>query len=150
MAACAPRIDHLRAPVLALPLEHPSGVLGGQSARRFEIVCSQADPRGGQVVGERFGPSRTDLAHQTLSNQSVKCADSFLDRRGRVEAVNLVQVDVIELQPLQAALHAVEDVAARRTPAVRAGRGVAEDLGGDDQALAGNLQVLQRLRRDLL
>ena len=64
--------------------------------------------------------------------------------------VDLVQVDVVELQPLQTGLDAVEDVAARCAAGVRAWRGLAEDLGRDDHVLARHLQILQRLAGDLL
>ena len=119
--------------------------------QRFE--ARQAQPLGdaqrlddlpGRPVGD------ADVAHVALAHQLVERAHGLLDRRGRVEAVDLVQVDVLELQPLQAGLDAVEDVAARRAARVRPRAGVAEDLGGDDHAVARHLQVLQRLAGDLL
>ena len=85
-----------------------------------------------------------------VANELVERAHRLLDRCGRVEAVDLVQVDVIELQALQACLHPVEDVAARRAAHVRAGAGFAEDLGGHHHLVARHLQVAQRLAGDLL
>jgi hypothetical protein len=64
--------------------------------------------------------------------------------------VDLVQVDVLELQALQAGLHAVHDVAARIAPRVGPRPHVARDLGGHDDAVARHLQVLQCLSGDLL
>ena len=63
--------------------------------------------------------------------------------------MDLVEVDVVELQAAQALLQRRDDVAARRAAHVRAGAGLAEDLGRDDDALARDLEVLQRLPGDL-
>jgi hypothetical protein len=55
---------------------------------------------------------------------------------------------MVELQPPRARLDAVQDVAARVAAVVGAGAGLAEHLGRDDDALARDLQVLQRLAGD--
>ncbi len=85
-----------------------------------------------------------------LAHEVVQRAHGLLDGRGGVEAVDLVQVDVLQLQPLQARLDAVHDVAAGTAAAVGARAGLAEHLGGDDDVLARHLQVLQRLPGELL
>ena len=84
-----------------------------------------------------------------VAHQLVERAQRFLDRRGGVETVDLVEVDVVELQPLQAGLDTVEDVAARGAACVRAGAHFAENLGRDDHAVAWHLQVFQGLAGDL-
>ena len=38
-----------------------------------------------------------DMANETLLHQMIKRADCFFDRRRRVEAVNLIQIDMVEL-----------------------------------------------------
>ena len=63
-----------------------------------------------------------DVAHQPLAHQLVERLDRLLDRGDRVGAVDLVEVDMVELQPLQARLDRVEQVPARGAGAVRAGR----------------------------
>ena len=52
-------------------------------------------------------------------NQRVQGFKRLLDRRGRVEAVDLVEVDIVRLQPLQAGLAFAEDVAAGCAAGVR-------------------------------
>ena len=59
-----------------------------------------------------------------------------LERRDRVEAVDLVEIDVIEAEPLQAAGDLVHDVAARQADRVRPGPDPAAHLGRDDDVLA--------------
>jgi hypothetical protein len=59
--------------------------------------------------------------------------------------VDLVEVDVVGLQALQAGRHRVHDVPAARAPVVGAGAHLAEHLGGDNHVLALRPQVLQRL-----
>ena len=82
-------------------------------------------------------------------HQGVERADRFLDRRGGVEAMHLVQVDMVQLQPLQAGLDTLDDVAPRQAARIdAAGAGFAEDLGRHDHILARHLQVLQRLTGD--
>ena len=90
------------------------------------------------------------MAHVALPHELVERAHGLLDRRGRIEAVDLVEVDVVELQPLQAGLDPVHDVAARGAARVRARAGLVEDLGRDDHVLARHLEILQRLAGDLL
>ena len=85
-----------------------------------------------------------------LPHELVERAHGLLDRRGRIESVDLVEVDVVELQPLQAGLDPVQDVAARGAARVRSRAGLAEDLGRDDHVLARHLEILQRLAGDLL
>ncbi|MDT4867197.1 hypothetical protein FQZ97_1020930 [compost metagenome] len=84
-----------------------------------------------------------------LLHQVVQRAHGFLDGRDRVEAVDLVEVDVVQLQAPEARLHAVHDVVARGAGRVHAlAAGFAQHLGRDHHAVARHLQVLQRLTGD--
>jgi hypothetical protein len=83
-------------------------------------------------------------------DECVERAHRFFDRRGRIEAVNLVQVDVIELQALEARLDAVHDVVARGTARVGGFRRRAEHLGGNHHLVTRHLQVFKREAGDLL
>ena len=85
-----------------------------------------------------------------MTHEDVERFQRLLDRRERVEAVDLVEVDVIELQPLQARLRLVEDVVARCAALVRPVAHGAEDLGGHHDLIARHADILQRLAGDLL
>ena len=62
-----------------------------------------------------------------------------------IEAVDLVEVDVIEAEPLQAGGDLIHDVTARQADRVRAGPHAAAHFGGDDHVLARDAEVAQRL-----
>ncbi|MNS93998.1 hypothetical protein D3C72_1281990 [compost metagenome] len=83
-----------------------------------------------------------------MLHQVIQRPHRFLHGCRRVEAVDLIEVDMIELQARQALLDAVDDVKARVAPGVRAGAGLAEYLGRDDHLVPCDLQVAQRLARD--
>src|SRR5260370_678974 len=55
-----------------------------------------------------------DVAHLALAHEVVERAQRLLDRRQRVRAMHLVEVDPIGLEALQAPLHSAHDVAPRR------------------------------------
>ena len=66
-----------------------------------------------------------------------------------VEAVDLVEVDIIGAEPLQAGIHLGQDRFAREARAVGAGPHAMIDLGGDHDFLAPD-EVLQRPPDDFL
>ena len=72
--------------------------------------------------------------------QIVERAQRLLDRRDRIEAVDLIEIDVVEAEPLQAAGDLIHDVAARQADRVRPRPGAAAHLGGDDDVLARDRQ----------
>lgn len=63
-----------------------------------------------------------DVAHVPLLHRGIQRRQRLFDRRRRIEAVQLVEIDMIELQAAQALFHAAHDViagaAARVHPAV--------------------------------
>ena len=77
-----------------------------------------------------------------VAHQLVEGAQRFLDGRGGIETVDLVQVDVVELQALQAGLDAIEDVATCQAACIRAFARGAKHLGGHHHAVARSLQIL--------
>jgi hypothetical protein len=85
-----------------------------------------------------------------LAHEVVERAQGLLDRGDRVVGVDLVEVDVVGLQPAQAGLHRIHDVAARGAAVVGPRAHVAIDLGGDDHVLSAYAQVLQALAQQLL
>jgi hypothetical protein len=96
------------------------------------------------------GPVRdTDVAHVTVAHQLIERTHRLLDGRGGIEAMNLVQIDMLELQPPEARLHALENVVASGPAGVRALAHLAEHLGRDHHVVAWDFQILQRLTGDL-
>jgi len=63
----------------------------------------------------------------------------------RIAAVDLVQVDVVELQPLKARVHGAQDVSARQSRLVHARPHSSQHLGGENELVTGNAKIEQRL-----
>ena len=75
-------------------------------------------------------------------HQSIQRLQGLLYRRGRVEAVDLVQVDVVGLQSLQAGIALAHDVAPGGATGVGTFAHRAEHLGGQYDIFAANVQIL--------
>ena len=88
-----------------------------------------------------------DVADLAGAHQVVQRAEHFLDRRRRVEGVQLIEVDVVGAQPPQAPLDGADQVVARGADVVRPGADAEGRLGGDDDLVA---PALDRLAQDLL
>ena len=83
----------------------------------------------GELVGvHAAGP---DVAHQSCADQIMESLHGFQDGGVRVEAVNLVQVDVVGTQAFQAGPHPVHDVRPAQTPVIRAAAHRIVNFGGD-------------------
>ena len=89
--------------------------------------------------------AQADIAHPARSHQIVQRRQRLLERRQRIESVQLVQIDVIELQALQARIDLVEQMMARLSAAIRLSIHDAGRLGGDDELVRAAAEVLQRL-----
>ena len=76
-----------------------------------------------------------------LPHRGVERAHRLLERRVRVEAVRVEDVDVVEPHALEALVEAREQVLARAPVAVRAGPHVVAGLGRDDELVAVGPQV---------
>ena len=105
----------------------------------------------------RRGLAEPDVADLALLDQLGERADGLLDRRVRVDAVLVVEVDVVGAQPLQRALdraaHVLGRAVERRGASGSSGVGVGADaeLGGDDRPRRGGRrapcrQLLVRVR----
>jgi hypothetical protein len=74
--------------------------------------------RARDIFGFRDAPGRkiriADVADLALANEVVERTQRLLDRRQRIIVVLLVEIDVVGLQPLQARLDCIHDVAPRR------------------------------------
>ena len=88
-----------------------------------------------------------DVADLAGAHQIVERAQHLLDGRQGVEAVQLIEVDVVGAQPPQAGLDGPNQVMARRADVVGPRAGAKRPLGGDDHLIAA---ALDRLAQDLL
>src|SRR5277367_1991752 len=64
--------------------------------------------------------------------------------------MDLVEIDMVSLQAAQTGLDAVHDVAARGPDVIAARADAAVDLGRDHDLMPRDIEVLQRLSKDLL
>ena len=76
------------------------------------------------------------VAHLAVAHQGVERVQGFFDRRGEVPAVNLVQIDVVHLEPPQRMLARLDDVFAAEAAAVRAVGHRHVDFGSDHDVVA--------------
>ncbi len=89
-----------------------------------------------------------EVADLPLADQVIQRGEALLDGRGRVRAVQIVQVDVVRAQPAQADLHRAHQVVPAAPLVVRPVPDGPPPLGGHDDLLAR--QPLQRPADDLL
>ena len=89
--------------------------------------------RGGRLPGHEVGEA--DVADLPLAHHVVERPQRLLERRVAVPSVHLVQVDVVGLQPFEAALHFAHDVHARRAAPVEVFAHGQPHLGGQDDLL---------------
>ena len=99
----------------------------------------------GELPGEHAGGA--DVERLARAHDVVQRAQRLFDRRVVIEAVDLVEIDVIGAEPAQAVVDGVQDVLARQAALVRVVAHRVEDLGGDDDAVARG-EVLQRAPSD--
>ena len=96
---------------LAFEIAPGDGVIGlkrGEAAETAPIGDAQRlhDPPGGPV-------GHADIAHMTLADKIVERPHRLFDRRHRIHAVDLVEVDIVGTQPAQAGLDRIHDMPAR-------------------------------------
>jgi hypothetical protein len=84
-------------------------------------------------AGEIGAADITDLA---AANEIVEGADGLLDRRLRIEAVQLEEIDIVGAEPAQAALDRTQQMVTRGADIVRPLAGAEGRLGRDDDAVA--------------
>ncbi len=83
-----------------------------------------------------------------MSHQGVQGAKCLFNRGDGIVAVDLIKVDVVHLQALQAGVYGVHDVSARGADIVAALADAAIDFRGDDQVFAGDVEILKGLAED--
>ena len=85
-----------------------------------------------------------------MLNERIERLELLLHRCHVVEAVQLVEVDMVGAEALQAVLGGLEKMVPRRPAAVRSRRYPPEGLGRDHNGLAGDAEILQSAARHLL
>ena len=86
----------------------------------------------------------------TVTDERVERLQRLLDGRGGIETVDLLEVDMVETEPLEALLALAEDMAARGAARIGTVAHRPQHLGRDDDIGAGDAQVLERLAEDEL
>ena len=101
--------------------------------------------RGIQRLGELPRPHgrRADVAHLARAHHIVQRFQRLLDRRRLVPAMDLVEIDVVRLQPAQALVQLEEDLLARKPAAVRPIAHHAVQLGRDHGVFALGVSLQQ-------
>ena len=89
-----------------------------------------------------------DVAHLARAHEVVERLHRFLERRQAVPLMDLVEVDDVGAQALQARLAGADEVPARQAPVVGAGAHRETRLGGDQHA--GLAVAAHRLADNLL
>ena len=85
-----------------------------------------------------------DRAHLALLHEIVECAQRLLDRHRRVRLVQIIEIDVVGPQPLQATLDRLHDIGARAAPFMASVERQAE-LGGEHDFLAARPEHLTHM-----
>jgi hypothetical protein len=81
---------------------------------------------------------KSDVANLALLLHLLQCAERLFKRGARIDAMELVEVDALQLQPAQAHLDALDQVSSAAN-IFGLGRPLASDaaLGSDDQTRCG-------------
>ncbi len=94
---------------------------------RTDAECLHDVPAG--IVGA------ADIAHLALAHERIERFHGFLEWRLTVPFMNLVKVDHVGLQTLQARLAGVDQVMARQASVIGTGAHREARLGGDEHAV---------------
>ena len=128
---------------VALEVAAGDGVVGLQGVEAGEVF-EFGDAEGfGDLPGEPIGDA--DVTDFALLDESIEGAEGLFDGGDEVVAVDLVEVDVVGLEAAEAGVDGVHDVTTGGAYVVFAGAGASVDLGGDDDAGAGDGEVFDGL-----
>src|SRR5437667_286839 len=126
------------------------------SAECFTFTLAGASSRAGRLgyckcLGElpSIHRRRADIAGLAALDDIVQRFDCLLDRGFVIPAMDLVEVDVIHAEPVQAGVDLAHDCLARQAAAVRTGAHPAIYFGRDDHLVAAG-QILDSPSEDLL
>jgi uncharacterized protein YcaQ len=103
----------------------------GKRTRLLLDFVRERGPVHPREVDEHFAHGTPSRPHSGRS--AAARISASVDRRGRIETVDLVEVHVVEAQALEAAVDAGQDVRAREADLVHAGADAAAHLRRDDE-----------------
>jgi len=109
-------------------------VVGLQGGEPFEATSLRDGQLLHEVPGRQVGAA--DVAHLARAHQVVQGAQGLLGRRPLVDAVDLVEVDVVGAKPAQARLAGAQDVVAGLPDVVWALPHPRVELGGHEHVVA--------------
>ena len=78
-------------------------------------------------------------------NERMQRLHLFFERRLGIEAMELIEIDVVHAQPLKTGLARLHQMVARRAPAIWSGSCSSECLRGDHHFVSGNPEVPERM-----
>ena len=130
--------------LLDLPLQHR--VLRLVRGERVEVELGLDAPRLLNPLRRPLGDA--DVEHLALRDKVVERAQRLLERRVRVRAVALVEIDVVRAEPLQGSVALLHDVLPREPAVVGAVAHREVDLRGEEVVVARD--SLERAAGDLL
>src|SRR6478752_1396579 len=90
-----------------------------------------------------------DVANLSLLHQGVESANRLIDRSHGIDAMDLVQVDMVGLQTAETGLHTVHNVAARSPDVIPSRANASIDLCCDDYIFPRDVKVFQGLPENL-
>ena len=112
---------------LRLNSAHQHGVLRLRAHELREVLSGSSPRRVGDLPRRKVGVA--DVEHLAVAHQVIECSQRLFDWRVGVRAVELVEVDIVGLEPFEAALHALQDALPRAALAVWAVLPVDPELG---------------------
>ena len=86
-----------------------------------------------------------NITHHAGGDEIIQRAQGLVDRRHGIGAMNLVKVDMVGLQPLQAGLDTVHQMPARGAAIIRLVAHLAKGLGGNHHFVPPHPDITQRL-----
>ena len=78
----------------------------------------------------------SEVAHLAGADEAIQRFERFFNRRGKVPAVNLIQVDIVHFEAAQGILAGFDDMLTAQSPSVRTIAHGSVDLGRQDNIVA--------------
>jgi len=100
----------------------------------------------GVIGGAIWGGIVGILKARTGAHEVIEGAERLLQRRHRIEPMQLIQVDVVGTETPETTFDGVDEVMARRAEIVRSGAGAERPFCGNEGLMTA---ALQRLSQDL-
>ena len=118
-----------------------NGVVGLERVEARQILELGNPERPGDLP--RLPVGDADIADLALNDQRVEGAQGFLDRSHEVVGMDLVEIDVVRLEPPQAGFDGVHNVSTRSTDVIATGSDAPIDLRGYDDFFAWDVEILE-------